>query len=107
MAFPQIFTFECGLLLRVLLTITSPIFCELVVELRRLPYRLNKPSSEHWGSWGKVDKFLEQRFADRADFKVIFRTDRSVDSRVFQRHAKESFSRLASRECIHFETSHN
>ena len=60
---------------------------------------------EHWGNWREIDKFFYEQFATHGDFTLIIKTGKLCEPDTFQRHAKESFPLLASRECIHFETS--
>jgi len=86
-----------------ILTITSPTFCELVLVVGRFSSYSNEMS---WGRWAKVDGFLHERFAEYGDFRLIIRTGSRYALGAFQRHAKEGFPLLASRGCVHFETSH-
>lgn len=85
-------------------TITSPAFCELVLELGGLSSR---PDQQHqyWGHWERVDEWLKERSATRGDFKLIIRTGKLRDPETFQKHAKEAFPLLASGGCINFEMS--
>lgn len=103
-AFPHMFTFERTLLLRALSTIVSPNFCEFALELCKLPPHFKRPSSELWGSWGKIDEFLVGRFSEREGFKVVIRLDNLDDWETFRRHARKSFPLLARKGCIYFET---
>lgn len=90
-----------------ILTVSSPFFCELVLELGGLPFQLGGPSREYRGRWEEIDRFLERRFAERpGDFKLTIRTRNFLDWENFQIHAKETFPLLESRGCIRFETSH-
>ena len=58
-----------------------------------------------WGHWAEVDEFLHERFAKHGDFRLIIKTGSRYALDAFQRHAKEGFPLLASKGCIHFETS--
>ena len=90
-------------LLRVLSTITSPLFCEFVFELPRF-CRSDLP---YWGDWGEIDRFFEERFATRGPFKLTIRTTNGHhDQGPLQKHAKEIFPLLESRGLIHFEAFH-
>ena len=93
-------------LIRPLLTIASPIFCEFVLELSELPPHFYWSSFVYWDNWDVIDELLDERFADRKDFKLIVRTSKLHDQETFQRHAKETFSLLAGRGCIHFEENY-
>jgi hypothetical protein len=99
-------TFRSELLLGVLSTITSPPFCELVLELGGHP-RLGKPPSGYQDPWEEIDKYLEERFTDRGDFKILIKKDGLYGRKSFQRHVKESFPLLARRGCIEFEKLHD
>jgi hypothetical protein len=101
----RVFVLELDVLIGVLSTISSPTFCEFVLELILFPAHFDETSSENWGRWEKVDEFLHGRFAQRGDFKVIIRTGEIHDWETFQRHMKEGFPLSARRGCIHFETS--
>ena len=91
------------LLLRVLSTITSPLFCEFVFELPHF-CRSDLP---YWGDWGEIDRFFEERFATRGPFKLTIRTTNGHhDQGPLQKHAKEIFPLLESRGLIHFEAFH-
>lgn len=88
-------------------TITSLLFCEFVLELGKLPSQFTQSSSKHWGPWGEIDSFFDEKFAERADFKVIIRTGKLYDRKTFQAHAKERFPMLEGRGRIQFETSYS
>lgn len=105
--FSQLMDLGLRLIHSVLSTIHSPIFSELVLEMCGLPSHFSRSSLEHWGDWGEVDRFLEDQFATRGDFRLIVKTGRVYDSETFQRHAKEAFPLLANRERIHFEIFHS
>ena len=86
-----------------ILTITSPVFRELVLELGRLLFYFY---AMYWGYWGEIDKFLDERYAKNGNFRLIIRTGNLDAPSAFQTSAKEGFPLLASRGCIHFESSH-
>ncbi|KAF9645152.1 hypothetical protein BDM02DRAFT_693138 [Thelephora ganbajun] len=88
-------------------TITSSVFCEFVLEFGKLPPYFNRPSLEHWGHWDKIDRFLEERFGERRDFRLIIRTGKLYNWETFQRHAKKRFPLLTRRGRVLFETSHS
>jgi len=88
-------------------TITSPDFCEFVLELGKVPSHFVQPSSEHWGYWGNIDRFFEERWTKREDFRLIIRTGKLYDRKTFEAHAKETFPLSASRGLIRFETSYS
>lgn len=90
-----------------ILSISSPVFCEFVLELGGLPFQFGGPYREGRNRWGGTDRFLEQGFARHGDFKLIIRTPKFRDLGDFQVHAKEAFPLLESRGCIHFEISHS
>jgi len=90
-------------LLAVLLTVTSPVFCELVLELIGLPPQFIRSPSTFWGRWEEVDVFLQQRFGVRGDFMLVIRTGELYDQENFQRHARAKFPLLTSMGCIRFE----
>jgi hypothetical protein len=95
-------TFEPQLLLGAFSTVTSPVFCELVLELTGNWY-LDDPSWVYQDRWEEIDRHLEERFSDRGDFKIIIRNSDSDGWEYFQRHIKGCFPLLASRGCIEFE----
>lgn len=86
--------------LRTFSTITSPVFRELVLELRGLPYSLSRSP---WGQWRQIDKLLENRFAKRGDFRLIIRTGRFCYEGLFRNDTKRAFPLLESKGCIRFE----
>ena len=99
----QVSTIPRDALLGVLLTVTSPVFCELVLELIGLPPQFIRSPSTFWGRWEEVDVFLQQRFGARGDFMLIIRTGQLYDQENFQRHAKAKFPLLTSMGWIRFE----
>src|SRR5579872_6987111 len=102
----QMSIIQRDVLLRVLATITSPVFCEFVLELSGVPSQFTGPSSAYWGRWGSIDDFIDERFSQRGDFRVIISTGELCDWENFQWHAKRAFPLLAKRGCIHFEMPH-
>ena len=86
-----------------ILTITSASLSEFMLELGRI-----HPSFYEicWGRWGNIDRFLYEQFARHGDFKLIIRTGNVYALDASRSHASEGFPLLASRGCIHFETSH-
>ena len=88
-------------LLYALSTITSPTFCEFVLEL---PPKIDRPDFHDWSGWEEIDRVLEERFATRKYFRLIIRTGRFYDQETFQMHTKEIFPLLADRGLIRFET---
>lgn len=88
-------------------TITSPFFCEFVLELSALPFQFDARSPDDWGRWREIDKFLEDKFSKRGDFKVIIRAAKPHGQAIFQRCVKGGFPLLARRGCVHFEASHD
>ena len=96
--------------LRKALTITSPVLYEVVLQLRvhpSIPSRsdLGLPpwsDPERWHP-GMDDVFGEQ-FAERKDFRFIIKTHESLEQETIQRQMKETFSLLAGKGCVHFET---
>ena len=106
MGSPQAFDFALDVFVGALSTITSPIFCELVLELDGRSCRSNRSYPGLWHCWGEIDKFLEERFAEQGDFRVVIRTGKLYNRGAFQAHVKEGFPFLAKRGQIGFETSH-
>ena len=105
MEFAQVSALALELLPRAVSTITSHVFHEFVLELGRLPSNFTGRASMYWGNWDRIDRFLGNQFANREDFKLVIRTGQINDQGTFQKHAKETFSFLASRGCVHFETA--
>ena len=101
MAFLQLFILDQDVLREALSTITSPAFCEFVLEVGGLTTYL----SEHWDKWKETDKFLDERFAKLDNFRLIIRTSEHYHKGTFQMHAKEKFPLLAGKGRIRFETS--
>lgn len=102
--FLQLSFLALELLPRSISTVTSPVFCEFVLELSALPSHFDGPSSAYWGGWDRIDRFLEGRFANREGFRLIIRTGDLGDRETFERHVKETFSFLKTRGRIDFET---
>ena len=86
-------------------TITSPVFCELELEICVLPSRFTKPSWVYWSGWEEVAEFLEELFGAREDFKLIVTTGKLHDRETFHRHVNEIFPSWADRGRIHFKIS--
>lgn len=105
MAFLQVCTLYQDAICAALWTVTSPSFCELVLEIDRLPSSFNGPSSRHWGIWDQTDNFLNEQFATRGNFRFTIRTSELHDQGTFQRHTKEIFPLLERMGRIRFETS--
>ena len=104
-AFFQLAIFDQDALRTILSSITSPTFCELVLEIGRLPSRFRSPPPRHMGNWEDTDQFLEDRFSKCGKFRLIIQTSELDDGEQFQQRTKETFSSLASKGCIHSETS--
>ncbi|KAF9781828.1 hypothetical protein BJ322DRAFT_1078640 [Thelephora terrestris] len=83
-----------------ILTITSTVFCELVLALGRYRYPID---GTLWGHWTEIDKFLYERFAQHGPFRVVVKAGNLSVLGTFRRHADEAFPLLASRGYIHFE----
>lgn len=86
-------------------TIESPLFCELALELVTVPVFPDEQDWLHWDQCRKMDKFLDERFADGGCFKLIIRTYWRRNTKVFQSHAKQGFPLLVRRGCIRFDSS--
>ena len=67
-------------LLNVLSTITSPAFCEFIIEL---PPQVNRPAFHDPNGWEGIDQLCEERFATRKCFRLIIRTGRFYDQETF------------------------
>ena len=68
-------------------------------------YSMTRPpwsDPERWHP-GMDDVFGEQ-FAERKDFRFIIKTHESLEQETFQRQMKETFSLLAGKGCVDFET---
>ena len=94
-------------LLSALSTIVSPAFRELVFELSHYSSPFSGLSPEDQDQWRGVDNLLEERFAERGDFRVVVRSSERCDSLTFEGFARDNFPLMANRGCIHFETSHS
>jgi hypothetical protein len=97
MWFGYMCAYKSDLLLGVLSTIKSPAFCELVLELGGY---LDEPSWVYKDHWKEIERYLEERFSDRRDFKIIIRKGGGWRGGGFRRHAREIFPLLARRGCI-------
>jgi hypothetical protein len=95
---------DSELLLRVLSTVTSPVFCELVLELGG-PSDPYGHQSIFRDRWRVLDGCLEERLSDRRDFKIIIREGLGWCKGEFRRHAKEMLPLLARQECIVYTVS--
>lgn len=94
---------EHTLLLEALSTITSSTLSEFVLEARGRPPDFIRPFSTHWQRWESIDAFLEERFAQRRDFKVIIKTgELKYDQEASRTSIRRGFPLLARRGCIHF-----
>jgi hypothetical protein len=91
-------------LLNVLSKIASPSFHELVFELHSHSPSFSSLPLEGEDQWGGVDKFLEERFSGRKDFRVVIRSSESRDSLTLESYARENFPLMTIRGCIHSET---
>ncbi|KAF9781756.1 hypothetical protein BJ322DRAFT_1111680 [Thelephora terrestris] len=91
----------------VIFTITSPVFCEFVLEMSTLPSLFDTPSLEVLGYWGKTDGLLEERFAKHGHFRLIIRMGKHRGLKDFQQHIRGAFPLLEKRGCIHFQISHS
>ena len=105
LTFHQVINFKRGIFIGVLSTITSPVFCEVALEISKVPLHFDGPSSDHWGSWKEIDELLQNRFARYGSFRLLIRTGELHDPETFQMHAKETFPLLANRGRVRFETS--
>ena len=92
---------------RFISTITSPVFCEFVLQLAGADAYPCKelPELIHWGLWERIDRSLEDQFSERGDFRLVIRTGKLFDQQAFQDYTMKTFSLLASRKRIRFETS--
>ena len=86
-------------------TITSPVFRELVHEVNGRSCRSSRTYPELWLCWKKIDKFLEGRFAEQGDFRVVIRTGELYNREPFRAHMKKAFPFLAKRGQVGFEAS--
>lgn len=84
-------------------TITSPVFCEFVIELDKHPSYGDSPSLK-WGRWGVVDRFLYDIFSHRENFRVTVRSHRGYDQQMVELEAIARFPMLFQRGYLHFET---
>ena len=55
------------------------------------------------GTWMGVDMVLEEKFAEREDFRLIFRMEEVNGWENFQRHIMDRFPWLRERGRVHFE----
>jgi len=107
MALPLVPIFERDPFPGVISTITSPAFCELVLELGGVPSHFDGSPSEHWGHWEEIEKVLEEQFARRGGFRLVIRTGKLRGWESFKRHGRETFPLLAAMGCIHFVTAYS
>jgi hypothetical protein len=106
MAFTQVFFLDTESLLTALSTITSPVFCEFVLDLDQYLSGFDVLFSQNWRRWGKIDEFFEERYAERENFRVVVRTSQLPDKETNHGHVVECFPLLAKRGCFYFEMSH-
>ena len=99
-------TIAAELPLRVLPTITSPAFCELLFERNGPPLPFDALFLG-WSHEEEFDKFLEEWFSERQDFKVIFRSGSRWESMNTERHVRENLPSTAARERLRFEASYD
>ena len=105
MPFSQASTFERDPFFGTLSTITSPTFCELVIELLWAPFHFDGSPVKHWGHWEVIDEFIAENFAHRGDFRLIIRVNWLYDQETFRMHAMEIFRSSTKKGCIRFETT--
>ena len=86
-----------------LITITSPVFCELVLEICGSAPPLEPWRLVSWDGRGKSGYVFEE-FSRNGDFRLIIRTSELSDREDLQRQAERAFPLLASRGCIYLET---
>lgn len=92
------------LLLRLLSTITSPVFREFVFEPHDRNFYSFESALKYWHPWKTVDELFEERFSREGNFRVIIRTgDLPYDQETLQMLATEGFPLSTGRGCIHFE----
>ena len=84
--------------LREALTITSPVFCEVVLQISNLP-----PIPSGRDPAPGFDFIFGEQFAERKDFKLIIKTCVPLEQETFQIYMKETFSLLAREGHVHFE----
>ena len=107
LAFSHMSVLPFKLALGALSTIKSPDFCEFVLELGKVPSQFIETPSEYWGYWGNIDRFFEEQWTRREDFRLIIRTGKLYDRETFEAHAEETFPLSASRGFLRFETSYS
>ena len=91
-------------LLEALSTITSPALSEFVLEALDPPPYYIMPPSTTWRRWKTVDAFLEERFAQRREFKVIVKTAKlKYNWKALQMNVEVAFPLFTRRGCIHFK----
>ena len=92
------------------LTITSPVFCEVVLQLRADPSISSRSDlglppwldPERWHPG--MDVVFGEQFAKCEGFGFIIKTHEPLKQETFQSQMKETFSLLAEKGCVHFET---
>ena len=89
---------------RALSTIVSPSFCELVLEMKNYSTGFDWPSPGGGSRWEEVDKYLDERFSDRENFKLTIRSTESFNWSTYQGRARDCFPLLASKGRINLET---
>ena len=85
-----------------IMTIRSPFFCEFVLEMGTIPPYLRRA---YWRRWREIDEFLDGQFAMHGDFRFVIRTGTLDAPSIFRGFARQGLPLLASRGCVHFETS--
>ena len=97
----EVLTFDRSILARVLRTIQSPLFCELVFEV---PGPSPDPRFDlDMGTRTGIDAILREKFAEREDCRLIFRIEEADCREIFQRDIMDGFPKLRERGRIHFE----
>lgn len=103
MKVPRLPHFDDTFPVKTLLTIVSPHFREVVLELDT-DFDV---SSSQWGGWGIIDWLLDARLAKRSNFFLTIRAGKLSDREAVKLRAMESFPRLAGKGRIRLESSHS
>ena len=78
-------------------TITSPSFCEAILQISKLP----QISSE---DQALTDFIFGRQFAEREDFGLVIKTCEPIEREPFQRLMEETFWLFVEKGHVHFET---
>ena len=78
-------------------TIMSPFFCEVVLQISKLPQISSEDRTP-------TEFIFGRQFAERKDFRLVIKTCELIEQEPFQRLMEETFWLFMEKGRVHFET---